>query len=618
MTHPSTRHFPQGPVLGVFAEGPNPAACVIVDGHLVAFLEEERVCRVKAAADRYPRLAIAYCLREAGVNPGDISAIAFGWDATKYVEDSTGASSMSRFYDFVGTSYNKDETTLLSERRILAHFQPSAIRARLQHELVNCGDWANVPPITYVPHHHAHAASAFYCSGFDSAAVIVADGSGEELTTSLWCGTGRSLRCVDRILIPHSLGWFYAAFTEYLGFTPYCEEGKLMALAAYGRENRMIAEAVQSICEIHPEKSCYSVDPYFTFFGSHSKGRRYTDRLVEVLGEPRRQSGRDEIDPFAADLALAVQTRLEAVFSNLVRRWMRSTGERNLCVAGGVALNCRLNGSLTALQQEGVFTAFFAQPASNDAGSALGAAQVVATASGSDVRFSMKHAAWGPVFTDAEIEQVLVRNRRVFTRVDAAMAAAHLLAAGLVIGWFQGRSELGPRALGNRSILASPMSPDSPRLVNTKLKHRERWRPFAPSILDDVACTIVDGADTAYFMIRSFKMREDAAARLPAVVHVDRSTRPQVVTRDGNPLFWRLLYEYRRLTGEGVLLNTSFNGSGEPIVCSPDDALRTFSASQLDALVIGSYAVFPDDIGVTAQCHSALFGCLDAQRSFNE
>lgn len=578
-------------ILGVFAEGPNPAACLVAEGKLVAFVEEERLVREKSAARHYPALAIRFCLDRAGLSLSKIDSIAFGWDATKYEPKAAGQSHMSYFYDSLGAKFMKDPITLGSEKKILARFQPGQIRSNLRNAIIKIGENPEkIPEIRFVGHHYAHAASAYYCSGFDSAAILTIDGSGEEICAALWKGHGTEIRQVERICLPDSLGWFYAAFTEYLGFLPYRDEGKLMALAAYGRPNEKFSAIVDQVCKVSHDDHGYQIDPYYTFYGGHRWGGRFTDLMVEALGEPGNCGER--INQNNADLAFAVQQKLEFIIQRLIRKWLPSTGLRRLCLAGGVALNCKMNGSLEACRTEGLFDELFIQPISNDAGTALGAAQVEAKRCGYVPNFKMEHVYWGPDYSDRQIAQTLRRHHLEVTQPTCiSESVAHLLLQGAVVAWFQDRSEAGPRALGNRSVLANPLLNETATAVNRKLKHRESWRPFGPSVLRDSASALFSFSCDAPFMIRSFLVNEAFRTKIPAVVHCDGSSRPQTVVRTINPKFHALISAFERLAGAPAVLNTSFNGPNEPMVCSPEDAVGTFMKSNLDALAIGNYLV---------------------------
>jgi carbamoyltransferase len=575
-------------ILGIFAEGPNPASCILIDGKLIAFGEEERFIRIKTASGYWPFESIRYCLNCAGLSIDEIDVIAFGWNALKYENDLHGSKSyMECFYNKLNEKYTKDSITLESEKRILNKFKPVNISNNINNILLENGSKkVGSIPIMFVDHHLAHAASAFYSSGFDKSAIITLDGSGEEICLAFWIGQGNKLIRDNTITIPNSLGWFYSSFVEYLGFKPYRDEGKFMALASFGHPDPHIEAVVNNVCKLDLSLNSFSINPYYIFYGKHSWGHRFTDKLVEELGEPSHVG--ESPNARDANIAYSVQSKLETIIQHLIKCWLPKTGMRKLCLAGGVTLNCKMNGSLTACINEGIFDDLFIQPISSDAGTALGAAMVASLHQNFDPRFEMKNTFWGPEYSESEIRNELQKRNIPYQFCDTPKLAAKLLFEGAVIGWFQGRAEMGPRSLGNRSILANPMNVNSPDDVNRKVKHREKWRPFAPSILQEATPTYFQDTFYAPFMIRSVKVKPAMIDRIPAVVHIDGSTRPQTVGRFDNSTLRSLLLEFQLLTGEPIILNTSFNGPGEPIVCSPSDAINRYLESDLDALVMGN------------------------------
>jgi carbamoyltransferase len=584
-------------VLGVFGatDVVHPAACLLRDGRLIAFAEEERFARVKQACGLFPSRAMAWCLREGGVSLDQVDAMAFGWDAN--VNWMRMPLSMAR--SFVTSRLSKPSapavaavagrpplgSAALAGLQTLLHLHPWNLQERLVLALRDAGFVRDrIPPIHFHQHHLCHAATAFYCSGFDDAAVLIFDGHGEERTVSIFRGAGRSLTDVRSIGIPHSLGWFYCAATEYLGWDANEGEVKLMGLAPYGRPDPEIRAFIEQFLQITPDG--VRIDPDSIFYGKRSYGRFFGDKIAARMGPPRAPG--EEITQRHRDIAFAVQERLEEAALHLARLALKEAGSRNLCVAGGVALNCKMTG---VLHKSGVADRLFVQPLSYDAGVALGAAMLSADKAGDDCRFTMEHVQYGPAYTDAEIEEVLRRNGLCYRRCeDIADAAAQLIAEGKVVGWFQGRMEAGPRALGGRSILADPRMPSMSDVVNDKVKFRERWRPFALSILaENVGDYLVKPAH-APFMVMAFEVVPGREGEIAAALHSsDRTTRPQTVRREVSPQFWALIDAFRRRTGVPGVLNTSFNVKGEPIVCSPTDAVRCFYGTGMDALAIGSF-----------------------------
>jgi carbamoyltransferase len=473
----------------------------------------------------------------------------------------------------------------LSGLQTLLHLHPWNLRERLILALRDGGFVRDpIPPIRFYRHHLCHAATAFYCSGLSEAAVLVFDGHGEDRTVSIYRGEGRTLREVRHLGLPHSLGWFYSAMTEYLGWDANEGEVKLMGLAPYGKPDPEVRAFVEDFLRLTSDG--VAIDPDCIFYGRRSYGRFFGDKIPARLGPPRASS--EEITQRHRDIAFAVQERLEEAALHLARLAVAEAGSRNLCVAGGVALNCKMTG---ALQRSGLADRIFVQPLSYDAGVAAGAAMLAAEEAGEDCRFTMDHVQYGPSYDDAAIESVLKRNALCYRRSDdIAEAVAGLLAEGQVVGWFQGRMEAGPRALGGRSILADPRRAAMSDLVNDKVKFRERWRPFALSILAENAADYLVGAVDAPFMVMAFEVLPGREGEIAAALHSgDRTTRPQTVRRDVNPLFWTLIDGFRRRTGVPAVLNTSFNVKGEPIVCNPTDAIRCFYGTGMDALAIGSF-----------------------------
>ena len=359
-----------------------------------------------------------------------------------------------------------------------------------------------------------------------------------------------------------------------------------MGLAPFGNPNPELEALVAEVLELTDDG--YRIDADYLFYGRRSYGKFFSDALVARLGPPRGPN--DPITDVHRDLARAVQSRLEQAGIHMAKRALRLTGSRNLCLAGGVALNCKMNGEIN---QAGVAENIFVQPISYDAGVALGAAQLVAMDNDEDCRFVMDHLYWGPGFTDEQIEATLRANRIAYRRADDVVAeAAAMVADGLIVGWFQGRMECGPRALGGRSILADPRDPDMKDTVNDRVKFREEWRPFALSIQEEHFAGYVEKPIASPFMILAFPVQEEHWDDIPSAMHwIDHSTRPQTVSRATNPLYWDVIEAFRQRTGVPGLLNTSFNVKGEPIVCSPLDALRCFYGTGMDALAIGSFIV---------------------------
>lgn len=542
------------------------SACIVRDGELLFAVAEERISRIKHDAG-FPQNAIRSCLEFAKARPADLDEVCFGWQkpgpfflhdlkcfATRRMP-LTYLNLLNSIRYFLSV-WHQDG----GARRFTQHFGP--VRARMR----------------FVDHHLAHALSAYAYSGFDEAAVIVMDGRGAWEATSIWHGNGGRLEHLLTIPWPDSLGLLYAEFTQFLGFQKYSDEWKVMGLAPYGQPGVNLREF------IHPEDSPYWVNT--RLLGESASGS--FAGLVSLLGPQRAPES--EITGRHKDIAYAVQDACEIAMTGLVRQAIHKTGCRSVCLAGGVALNSKANGKIAA---SGLVERIFVQPAAADDGVALGAALApYLDGLGRVPNRAMRHAYLGPSFDDSAIENTLktykLRSKRTS---DPAKTAAELLAQGKILGWFQGRMEFGPRALGSRSILADPRDPEMNVKVNNAVKFREWWRPFAPSLLAEKAGDYLESATDSPFMILTAQVRPEKRSVIPSVTHVDGSARPQTVEKEINPLYWRLIDEFGKITGVYVVMNTSFNLRGEAIVHTPTDAIRTFFSSGMDALVIGSFLV---------------------------
>ncbi len=566
-------------VIGLFIEGPNTGACLFQDGKLIAMAEEERFVRIKRASEMFPSNAIKYCLKEAGIGLRDVAAVATGWDHDRYPD------TVDRH---MKTIPDRDRDPMADRLEGIIHnkLSPDVTRLNIQVGLRRIDADAD-PTILWHPHHLCHAASTHYVSGFDESAILVMDASGEEVATTTWHGRGAEIESIEEWKLPSSLGWFYAAVTEWLGFTAYSGEGKVMGLAAYGKPSPEVAEKLKRFC-IPDRDRVYRVDPTFVYYGTRSYSRKFTDKLVEMLGPPRLPEA--ELSEYHIDVAYEAQKRLEDVAIGLTERLVAQTNSHNLCISGGVAMNCKMNGVLSNLP--GVDRVFI-NPASHDSGTALGAALLTIRENGcSPVQNVLTHPFWGPSFSDEEIEADLSHCGLRFQKSqNIARHTAERLSKGQIVGWFQGRAEFGARALGGRSILANPMHPDMKDILNARVKYREPFRPFAPSMIEEVRDRyLVDPKDSP-FMILAYPVQETSRDLFPSIVHFDGSVRPQTVSRKTNPLYWEMINAFGEMTGHPIVLNTSFNVRGEPIVGTPRDAIRCFYSTGMDALAIGSFLV---------------------------
>jgi len=552
--------------LGInYSEMHDSSACLVRDAELLFAVAEERLSRVKHDA-RFPYLAVEACLRFANLRADQVDEVCFAWQAPR----ASAAHDAKCFltgrhpatYHYVVSSAMQG---LLMWRRRGGMRQFArrfgAPRARMR----------------FVDHHLAHALSAYAYSGFREATVVVMDGRGAWEATSIWRGCDGRLEHVLTIPWPNSLGLFYAEFTGYLGFQRYSDEWKVMGLAPYGQPGVSLDGLIA------PRDAPYRVAARRLLGNS-------PDDLsgIESLLGPRR-APETEIDDRHKNIAYAVQDACEEAMLTVVRTAIEKTRCKNLCLAGGVALNSKANGKILT---SGLVDQFFVQPAAADDGAALGAALAPYLDGGRLPQAPMRHAYYGPQYTDVDIEAALRTYKLRYKKLnDPAVTAAEFLAQGQILGWFQGRVEFGPRALGSRSILADPRDPQMNAKVNNAVKFREWWRPFAPSLKREAAGDYLESATDSPFMILTAQVRPEKRAVIPAVTHVDGSARPQTVEKSVNPLYWQVLDEFEKRTGVPVIMNTSFNLRGEAIVNTPTDALRTFFSSGMDALVLGSFLV---------------------------
>jgi carbamoyltransferase len=569
-------------VLGLLFEGADPAAALVRDGEIIAFAEEERFTREKHALNIFPSLAAQFCLDQAGLTLPEIDVIAVGWDAARFDDGR-----MAAYYANVLDGHDCGPHVARWQEKNRCRYTSTNLTRQINEHLFAHIPAGRQPEIRFIQHHYAHACSSFMLSGYDAAAVVTADGHGEADCTNIWVGDGDGIRLLQEWQLPQSLGWFYTKFTQWCGFRAHDGEGKLMGLAAYGTPNPLMIDKVAQVIQLTDDDRIYHLEPRF-FLSEFSDAGPYTEEWLELFGPPRELESTESFTGAHNDLAYAVQDALEAAGAALIAQALKLTGQERVCTAGGTFMNCKMNGVLA--RQVGLSN-YFVQPAAGDNGVALGAALAVAGGSGQRLR----HLYTGPEFSDAAIVAALNDAGIDYHWADdVAAEAAALLADSKVLGWFQGRMEAGARALGNRSILANPLNPKMSDLVNTKVKFREPWRPFCPS------AAVADGADyfdftgALPFMIVACDARPGMKEKLPSVVHVDNSVRVQTVDAADNPRFHALISAFKACTGYGTVLNTSFNVKGEPIVCSPADAVDCFLRTAIDALVIGDFIAVKD------------------------
>ncbi len=586
-------------VLGISAYYHDSAACLVVDGEIVAAVQEERFTRTKHDPG-FPAFAIEYCLSHARISPAEVDYIVF-YDKPFLKFERL----LETYLAFAPKGFWSFATSLpvwLKDKL----FQKSVITKALKELWGNGTDWSE--RLLFSEHHLSHAASAFFPSPFEDAAVLTMDGVGEWTTTSLAIGKGNTLSVHKEIHFPHSLGLLYSAFTYYAGFKVNSGEYKVMGLAPYGKP-KYVDLIKDHLIDIKEDGS-FALD--MSYFNYCTGLTMTNERFDALFGEPPRKP-EGTLTQREMDLAASIQAITEEVVVKLAKGIKNSTGQRNLCLAGGVALNCVANGKLL---RENIFEQIWIQPASGDAGGALGAALTAyhlmlnrpRTVKPGD---SMKGSYLGPEYGQEDIERRLTATGAVFTSVsdeELINITAQALAEGKAIGWQQGRMEFGPRALGGRSIIADPRSPTVQKQLNLKVKYRESFRPFAPSVLrEDVSDWFQVETDSPYMLLvadvadsKQLPMSEEQRrlfgidklniprSEIPAVTHVDYSARIQTVHRETNPTYHRLISRFKEITGCPVLVNTSFNVRGEPIVCTPEDAFRCFMGNELDVLVVGA------------------------------
>jgi carbamoyltransferase len=567
--------------LGINAVYHDPAACLVKDGQVLSAAEEERFTHVKHgkrpipfSTYELPYHAIEFCLRDAGIRLQDVDHIAYSYQPRLLLNGHTDDTIIPLPLKPGRLPKPKEGESvwdplflcsILNAPGLLADGAPHHLRERF------LGVRDDGPyQWHYVEHHTAHAASAFFASPFEHAAIMTLDGRGEQATTSYGVASGIEMRYLGHVHMPHSLGLLYEEVTAYLGFLHSSDEYKVMALASFGKP--VFLKEFREIIRLG-EEGQYTIAPR---------------QLEERFGPARQRGG--PLEQRHYDIAHSLQVALEEAVLELGHWLQKETGERDLAMAGGVALNCVMNARL---RDRGPFRRIWVQPAAGDAGTALGAALWI-DAQQRQLKqrdYQMSHAFLGPRYEDDEIEQFLKWTKVRYRKLEnIAEETADILVQDKVIGWFQGRMEFGPRALGARSILASPIHAEMQATLN-EIKDREDFRPVAPVVLEEDAAEWFESADVSPFMLFIYNVRPEKADKIPAVRHTDGTARIQTINRQQNPAYYDLLQAFKRRTGVPVLVNTSFNTRGEPIVCTPRDAVESFWTSPLDALVIGSFVL---------------------------
>jgi carbamoyltransferase len=579
-------------ILGINAYHGNASAALVCDGKLIAAVEEERFNRIKYAAG-FPAQAIRYCLQEAGITLTDIDHVAvprnpFARLATKF------------FYAVRMPSFARERAKVMTKFTGI----PEALAAALDSDPKKIA-----ATFHRVEHHQAHLASSFFVSPFEDAALLSADGLGD-FASSMWgVGRGNHMEIDDAIAFPHSLGLYYTAVTQYLGFLKFGEEYKVMGLAAYGEPERL--EAFRDIVRFSPNGGEFGFRLGLNYFTHHRTGpemswaesdktpvlgKMFSDEMARRLGGPARRPD-EPLEQRHRNLAAALQARLEEVYLGMLRKLATKTGVKTVCLSGGVAFNCVANGKIF---DETPFEQVYVHPAAGDAGLAVGAAYYIWHQILRKPRsFVMDHAYWGPGYTAEQIRASIESSEVVhdngygvmeLPEAELLRRTAATIAEGKILGWYQGRAEWGPRALGNRSIVADPRRPEMKEILNRRIKHREIFRPFAPSVLAEKTSEWFEKSHPSPFMTLAYAVRPEKRDKIPAPTHVDGTGRLQTVSREANPKFHALISEFARQTSVPVLLNTSFNDN-EPIVCRPQEALDCFLRTQMDALVLGNVLI---------------------------
>ncbi len=578
-------------ILGINAYHGNASAAIVCGGRLVAAVEEERFNRVKYAAG-FPAQAIAYCLKEAGLRLSEIDHVAV--PRNPYARLAT-----KLFYALRMPSFARERA------KVLAKFTgiPDALAQAFAVDPKTLG-----AKFHRVEHHQAHLASSFFCAPYERAALLSADGLGDFASTMWGSGAGNRMHIDGAITFPHSLGLFYSAVTQYLGFLKFGDEYKVMGLAAYGEPEHLAAfrEIVRFDAKGNTNGFRLDLD-YFTHHRTGPEmswaeadktptlGKMFSEKMATRLGSAARLP-EDPLEQRHRNLAASLQARLEEVYLGMLRKLAERTKLKAVCLAGGVAFNCVANGKIFDATP---FEQVYVHPAAGDAGLAVGAALYVWHQILRNPRaFVMEHAYWGPGYSTEALRRTIDASSLASKgfaiaelREEELMSkTAAIIAGGNILGWFQGRAEWGPRALGNRSIVADPRRPEMKDILNQRIKHREIFRPFAPSILAEATGEWFEKSHPSPFMTLAYSVRPEKRDKIPAPTHVDGTGRLQTVTREANPRYHALIGAFRDLTGVPVVLNTSFNDN-EPIVCKPEEALDCFLRTQMDALVLGNFLI---------------------------
>ncbi len=575
-------------VLGFSAFVHDSAAAVVKDGQVIAAAEEERFNREKHTS-HFPKQAIYYCLGEAGLDPNELDAIAFYFDLSPNFFKAAGSGLKISLLWMINHTVFLKNALFQAKRNPSTHF-------RNPNYLSSLFKWGEIvrrelmlkrqdrPTLIGVPHHLAHIGGSYQISGFEDASILIADQRGEWTTTTLAEGRDNQLNIFETIPLPHSLGSLYGAITAFLGFQALCDEGKVMGLSSYGQPR--YRQAFNRFLDITP-KGLFKLNLNYIDFALANWMERYPKALIQELGLPRKSDS--ELDERHSDIAKSLQCRLEETLLSLCGYLEQRSSTDKLCLGGGIGLNSVANGRIVSAMPS--WCQVYVPPAPGDAGAALGAAVRVASHANGNARIELSTPYLGPAYSNEDCRKALDNAGFSFTQnLNVSETTAKLLNEGNIIGWYQGRMEFGPRALGNRSILADPRKVGTRDKVNI-LKGRELWRPLAPSVLAHKANEwFVEPGESPYMSFTK-TVRSEKVDQIAACVHVDGTARFQTVRRESNPRYWKLLSDFERLTGVPCVLNTSFNCRGEPIVCTPQDAIKSFNKMGLDYLIMGDLVV---------------------------
>jgi carbamoyltransferase len=574
-------------ILGINAYHGDSSACLVKDGVLIAAAEEERFRRIKHWAG-FPSESIKYCLSEAGILLADVGLVAINQDAKANLWKKIGYT-LAKRPDFI---------------MVMDRIKNKRERANMRDELTQSVGAGFKGEVHEVEHHMAHLSSAFYVSPYNEAVVVSVDGFGDFASAGWGIGQGSDIFIDDKVYFPHSLGIFYQAMTQWLGFPHYGDEYKVMGLAPYGEANYM--NEMRRVVHLQTD-GAFKLDlDYFRHHkenveyewenGEPKVGVLFSDALVELLGPAMQKN--DQLTKRHKDIARSIQSMYEEAFFHLLNTLHKRHGGENLCLAGGCAMNSVANGKVYCSTS---FKKVYIQSAAGDAGGAIGAAYAIWHQMGGKRGFAMNHAYWGPHFSNDDVRVLLDVNaaelleqgciaQPIADEAELCERAALAISQGKVVGWFQGRMEWGPRALGNRSILSDPRRADMKDILNVKIKRRESFRPFAPSILRESVSEWFEQDDEVPFMMQVYPIRKEKQSVIPAVTHVDGSGRLQTVTADTNPRYHRLISSFCKMTGVPIVLNTSFN-ENEPVVCTPQEALDCFLRTKMDLLVLENWLI---------------------------